>query len=448
MRSLLILIACLSVVPLCGTAQRIPEATIGSVQCPKCGRWIKTPGGKIPSGCPYCPKSETTSSSARKTQTQPWTPSRPQLKPIDPFGDYLFYDVPIRPEDGRLKPVHLNPDGLAAEAEATGNEMRKRFEIRQQEQQLKFEMEKEAVLKDRPGGAAMGQFRNVFADDSGRDDAGTVDLRHLKDGTGTVGLLRKPDESGQNEYTGIQREIEAAKYSHMSPGELDELAAQYDNHPEILAQIKRLKAWNQSRDALGSIFDETSRAQQGADAASAAGNRELASATATAAGLVIKVPGVDSVDEFLYGEKTLFGLGGAAAESYIGGEIQDGIVKVGLNDQTWRKLKDPALFGPLKEDSWIGETAARLGGADTLKGVGGMKGVVDGAVAIPELIDYAKALNRAGDHYVTAGELGSQVKAAGGTSETARKWNDARNRSLEESSRLYELIQQLSEERR
>ena len=47
-----------------------------------------------------------------------------QLQTIDPFGDYLFHGVPLRPADGKLVTRHFDPDGLAARAEEWSKQMK------------------------------------------------------------------------------------------------------------------------------------------------------------------------------------------------------------------------------------------------------------------------------------------------------------------------------------
>lgn len=45
------------------------------------------------------------------------------FRTIDPFGDYLFHGVPIRPKDGELATRHLDPEGFAARAEEWAQEL-------------------------------------------------------------------------------------------------------------------------------------------------------------------------------------------------------------------------------------------------------------------------------------------------------------------------------------
>lgn len=60
---------------------------------------------------------------------------------IDPFGDYLFHGVPIRPKDGELVTRHLDPEGFAARAEEWAQELdriSRELETRQGEERQKF----------------------------------------------------------------------------------------------------------------------------------------------------------------------------------------------------------------------------------------------------------------------------------------------------------------------
>ncbi|MGH7829167.1 MAG: hypothetical protein ACREP8_03225, partial [Candidatus Binatia bacterium] len=63
------------------------------------------------------------------------------FRTIDPFGDYLFHGVPIRPKDGNLVTRHLDPEGFAARAEEWAQElgrMSRELDTRQGEERRKF----------------------------------------------------------------------------------------------------------------------------------------------------------------------------------------------------------------------------------------------------------------------------------------------------------------------
>jgi hypothetical protein len=63
------------------------------------------------------------------------------FRTIDPFGDYLFHGVPIRPKDGSLVTRHLDPEGFAARAEEWAQELGRigrELDSRQGEERQKF----------------------------------------------------------------------------------------------------------------------------------------------------------------------------------------------------------------------------------------------------------------------------------------------------------------------
>lgn len=158
-------------------AQKIPDPgppVMVGFPCPGCGQFVRTPNGKMPSACPYCRFSFV--QQPKPAPKAPATPGKPQLQTIDPFGDYLFYDVPINPEDGKLQTRHFDPDGLPARAEEWSKQMRQMDEQARQKQQSQaqdFERNKQDILKSidasRSNGSAMQQLKNVYADDKAWD---------------------------------------------------------------------------------------------------------------------------------------------------------------------------------------------------------------------------------------------------------------------------------------
>lgn len=177
-----------------------------AIPCVNCGKWIDTPGGKIPAVCPRCGQSPVSQTQRSPGQTMPThtyvTPKRPQLQTINPFGDYLFYGVPIVPDDGKLETRHLDPDGLAARAEEWGKEMRQVNEQSHQKQEAQtqeFERRKHELFKNldasRATGSAGLKLTNVFADDPNVVDLrGATKLvpRMLNDGDPELSLTVKP----------------------------------------------------------------------------------------------------------------------------------------------------------------------------------------------------------------------------------------------------------------
>jgi len=179
---MLFLPAYVLVAPQIGHAQNVPpvgKPFMVAVPCPACKRMIDTPSGKMPSSCPYCGYSFVQQANPKPTpQTKPKpTPQTiPKLKAINPFGDFLFHDVPIIPDDGKLKTRHLDPNGLAVKAEEWGKEMKQvddQSRQKQEAQAQEFERDKQDLLKSlgasRATGSALRQLKNVFADDAAWD---------------------------------------------------------------------------------------------------------------------------------------------------------------------------------------------------------------------------------------------------------------------------------------
>ena len=81
------------------SAQNI-KSSVACVCCPysDCKKWIDTPGGKIPSTCPYCHRSLTKRPDSQKKKTDK------RLKTSDPFGDNISRDVPTIPDDPDTQP--------------------------------------------------------------------------------------------------------------------------------------------------------------------------------------------------------------------------------------------------------------------------------------------------------------------------------------------------------
>jgi hypothetical protein len=67
--------------------------------------------------------------------------------------------------------------------------------------------------------------------------------------------------------------------------------------------------------------------------------------------------------------------------------------------------------------------------------------LVDGVTAVPKLKELYDTADKAGDHYVAAGELNAELQASGGTGSAVDKWSDMRNDALNTSARLARLIQ-------
>jgi len=184
-----LLSACILLTPQIGRSQNVPPVTgveIVGFCCPYCGALVNyLPGGKIPAICPHCKRSLV-------QQQKPTPQTKPRLQPIDPFGDFLFKDVPIIPVDGKLKTRHLDSNGLAVKAEEWSQEMkqidaqsRQKLEAQTQE----FERNKQDVIKSldasRANSPAHQQLKNIFA-------GGENDWDHPTDDKSTKKTSERP----------------------------------------------------------------------------------------------------------------------------------------------------------------------------------------------------------------------------------------------------------------
>lgn len=399
---------------------QIPEPgrpKVVGVFCPDCKELIKTPNGKSPISCPHC------GFSFIKTDTQPFSSQRktgkPQLQNIDPFGDYLFFGVPINPEDGKLQTRHLDPNGIAARAEEWGKQMKEVDEQnrkKQEAQAQEFERKKQATVgASQPAGI---QLKNPYAEDGKKAP--------------TPQLLRNPYSSGDaeaasgapiggelTEHAQIRSFSDHAKYASMGPGELDALAARYPDNPEIQKAVTALKAKVKSMESLAATSERTRLGEETMISEQQKGNREAARSAATILDLTANVP--QGLDEVYYGEKTMAQYLGVDVAS---SQIQDGV-------------KDFAVGQGEKFAS--GKGWATPG---SVKSLGGLGSAVDGLTSIEDLVSLAKSANAAGDHYVNAAELRAQLQASGGTVSAVGNWSYVRNQALADSAKLDQLIRE------
>jgi DNA-directed RNA polymerase subunit RPC12/RpoP len=232
--TMLFLPACVLVAPQIGHAQYVPpvgKPVMVAVPCPACKKWIKTPDGKMPSSCPYCGYSF-----VQQAKPKPTPQTKPKLQAINPFGDFLFYDVPIIPDDGKLKTRHLDPNGLAARAEEWSKELKQvdgRSRQKQEAQAQEFERDKQDLLKGQANGLALQQLKNVFADDEAWDSPpkGGGDTAPAWGGEGKIGLLREQ----------TVREKELAELRRDKP-RIDELNKKIAPSAEESAELAELQA--------------------------------------------------------------------------------------------------------------------------------------------------------------------------------------------------------------
>jgi hypothetical protein len=228
------------VAPPVGFSQNVPPVGDPSVQCPHCKKWFVCRGAKVPDVCPLChqpmfekPGTATPSTGARPAQPNPLSPlgtmqKSPNLQTIDPFDDYLFYGVPIRPDDGKLQTRHFDPDGDAARAEAWGERMKEINEENRKKwaaQAEKDKKAKDAILK-KPGGSGADAtpaqpLQNPFA-----DDASVVDLRGSQ--TLTPKLLRDPDADAGGAPVVAKQKLSERPLDTLTDQELDQRSAGND----------------------------------------------------------------------------------------------------------------------------------------------------------------------------------------------------------------------------
>ena len=391
--------------------------------CPYCGNLVEyLPGRKIPATCPHCHRSLV-------QQEKPTVQAKPQLQPINPFGDFLFKDVPIIPVDGKLQTRHLDTDNTAVKAEEWSKEMKQmdtQSRQKQEAQAREFEHNKQDVLKSldasRSNSPALRQLKNIYADPKAWDgDSSVVDLRGKTSltpqilGTGAPG---SPGSGTSSEHAEIQRIIDQGKYAHMSPEELDAIAAQYPDNAEIQQTVASLKAKTMSMNKFGAWSDQAREKEETMNSENQQGNREALRATATVLDLTAKIPA--GLDEVYYGEKT--------PAQWLGIDLASDRLDTRFQDFAVGKADKFAL-----NNGWKTPAPVNF--------LGGAQGLVDGVTAVPKLKELYDTADKAGDHYVAAGELKAELQASGGTGSAVDKWSDMRNDALNTSARLARLIQ-------
>jgi hypothetical protein len=434
--TLLLIPACMLLAPHTGHAQNVPpvgKPVIVGIFCPKCKGYIDAPNGKGPSSCPHCGYSF-----AQPSKPKPAATTIPKLKGVNPFGDSLFHDVPIIPDDGKLKTRHFDKDGLAAKAEAWGKEMKQvDAESRQKQdaQAQAFEHDKQELLKGQGNGPAHRQLKNIYADGNAWDgDSSVVDLRGKTNltprlpGTGAPG---SPTSGASSEYAEIRRVIEQGKYAHMSPEELDAIGRQYPDNAEIQQSIARLKAQTKSTAALGDLSDRAGQKREVMESEYDQAGRKGREAASKVLSLTTPVP--DGLVSAAYGDKTWAEWAGVDATSY---GIQEG----------YQSGAEKGFEKFVEYKKWQTPVAGALGADLNFNGmkvpVGGVGGVIKGVSAVPDLIELHQSATEGADHYVAAEELNAELKASGGTVSAVNKWSTMRNQSLDTSADLSRLLQE------
>lgn len=433
--TLLLLPAGVLFAPLPGHSQNVPPVgnpTIVGTFCPKCKGYIDMPNGKRPSSCPHCGYSF----------VQPAQPNAiPKLKPINPFGDFLFKDVPIIPVDGKLQTRHLDTDNTAIKAEEWSKEMKQmdtQLRQKQDAQAREFEHNKQDVMKSldasRSNSPALRQLKNIYADGNAwNGDSSVVDLRDKTSLTPQIlgaGAPGSPGSGTSSEHAEIQRIIDQGKYAHMSPEELDAIAAQYPGNAEIQQTVASLKAQTKSTAALGDLSDQAAQKQGVMENEYDQAGRKGREAASTVLSLTTPVP--DGVISAAYGDKTWAEWAGVDATSY---GVQEG----------YQSGAEKGFEKFVESKNWQTPVAGALGSDINFNSmkipVGGVGGVIKGVSAVPDLIELHQSATEGADHYVAAEELNAELKASGGTVSAVDKWSDMRNDALNTSARLARLIQ-------
>ena len=254
--ALLLLPAGILFAPFPGHSQNVPPVgnpTIVGTFCPKCKRYIDMPTGKRPSSCPYCGYSFVQTAKPNTI---------PKLKPINPFGDFLFKDVPIIPDNGKLQTRHFDNDGLAAKAEEWGKEMKQvdaQSRQNQEAQAQEFERKKQELLKGQGNGPALRQLKNIYAggEDGWDHPANAPDNTGVRiPDHGTVKLLRDPESTGEPQ---VPKKLSEQPLGTLTDQELAERAAEDQKKIQSLMQAakrdidtgdRQQKAWSGVEDDM------------------------------------------------------------------------------------------------------------------------------------------------------------------------------------------------------
>ena len=235
-----------------GSAPNVPmpgNPQIAGSWCPQCKKYYDMPNGKRPSACPHCGFSF-----VQPAKPKP-APTMPKLKGVDPFGDSLFHDVPIIPDDGKLKTRHFDKDGLAVKAEEWSKEMKQidaQSRQNQEAQAREFERNKQDLLKSldasHSNSPAHQQLKNIFGGgEDGWDHPANNPGVRLPDHA-TVKLLRDPESTGEPL---VPKKLSERSLGTLTDQELARRAA--DNEKEIQTCMGAAKldikneAYNQNR---------------------------------------------------------------------------------------------------------------------------------------------------------------------------------------------------------
>ena len=322
-------------------------------------------------------------------QAQQARQNAPRLQTIDPFGDYLFHGVSIQPADGKLvtrswdnwgqnqfgpmqAPTFPSPDAPGGISKSP--------------------------LSDPSGGGLGPRGKPIVA--MAVPPPPEVDDGAVRIGSGKVDLLRQQDPNAKlQENSGVRQAVEEAKYAHMTPAELDAVAAA---NPDLKQAIQKQKALNQSRDSLGALGDQVAAAQDAATTENEQKNHDLIKAGAIGAGMA-GLPGAEKMVEHAQGEATSGQVLGDVAKDYVVDQGKDLVV-------------------------------------DVAKELGKNVPLVRAALAVPDGIKAGEALSSGLGHYGEAKGYEAQVQAAGGAGNAIGKWSTAINQAGNQSAQIYQQV--------
>lgn len=202
---------------------------------------------------------------------------------------------------------------------------------------------------------------------------------------------REPTEQAQ-----IRRIIEQGKYAHMDSGQLNRLAKQYPKNENIQKCINSLKAKQEAMAKLAIEVRKFNKNKNYQNINEQQAKREVQRALGKVAAL--EIPAGDSLDEWLNNERR------EAGKEVINENMKNFVV---------------IIFPELER------TAVTLDYVEKAK----------------HLYKFYEAVNADGDHYVNAAEARAYIKASEAGGNILDKWSEIRAKSLDDSARLYRLIQ-------
>lgn len=319
----------------------------------------------------------------------------PELKTIDPFGDYVFQGVSLHPTDGRLH----GPGTIADTPELSGL-------FRQQNMNAKggagMETWKEAIRQLDSISSASSSFSTPPAAQSKKpkDKGGSYDNPLADDST--VRILGSGARSlTDGEREAFLEETKGNKYAEMSSSELKTLSEQYLNNAEIQKAINALIANQKTYKNLSEFNENAYINEYWSNREMGEGNKAVGLAAAQTVDLLTNIPAVLAVK---------------VASRDKGGAINE-TVQFGGSEYLEKSMEDiPDLARYSKIVPFVSKTML----------------VNDLSVSIPE----------AYKHYDSGIESWGYTQATGGYRPALTKAEKARQDMLFRSQKLYDLIEE------